>query len=162
MSKECHELKNIKYKSMLLNGNSDIIKETKDNVPNIDDILEKEKLINKCEPWSKLDKTAKLSKLKNFVETYAKEHKLSNKEIKMLNTFISTSLDRKKLQRTKDVTYDKNTGIIKAIPCLSFNKTSKKFTLKRCDKRPSTLKSLAPVKKKTKRKKEKIDTNIKE
>ena len=29
---------------MLLNGNSEIIKETKDNVPNIDDILEKEKI----------------------------------------------------------------------------------------------------------------------
>ena len=32
MSKECQELKNIKYKSMLLNGNSDIIKETNNNI----------------------------------------------------------------------------------------------------------------------------------
>ena len=81
-----------------------------------------------------------------------------------MSTFISTSLDRKKLQRTKDVTYDTNTGIIKSIPCLSFNKTSKKFTLKRCDKRPSTLKSLAPKKTKGKKidksdKDDKIDIN---
>ena len=167
MSKDCQELKNIKYKSMLLNGNSDIIKETNNNISTIDDILEKEKLNSKSEPWSKLDKTVKLMKLRKFADAYATENSLSSKDIKALNIFLSSSLDKKKLQRSKDVIYDKGTCVIKAIPCLSLNRTTKKFTLKRCDKRQSTLKSLAPIKqqKKTKRKKdknEKIDTNIKE
>jgi len=41
--------------------------------------------------------------------------------------------------------YDKNTGIIKDIPGLSYIKANKHFTLKNVDKRVSTLKSL-PVK----------------
>ena len=47
--------------------------------------------------------------------------------------------------RAKDVIYDKVTGLITSIPCLLFNSVLKKFTLKRCDKRQSTLKSLAPT-----------------
>ena len=131
--------------------------------PTIDDILEKEKLNSKSEPWSKLDKTVKLMKLRKFADTYTKENSLSSKDVKALNIFLSSSLNKKKLQRSKDVVYDKNLGVIKAIPCLHLNKATKKFTLKRCDKRQSTLKSLAPIKKqtKTKRKKEKKDKNEK-
>ena len=57
---------------------------------------------------------------------------------------MTTSLDQKKLSKTKDVVYDKTTGVIKSIPCLLFNTTHKKFTLKRCEKRQSTMRSLAP------------------
>ena len=39
-----------------------------------------------------------------------------------------------------------------------YNSSTKKFTLKRCDKRPSTLKSLAP--KKNKNKKTVVDTEV--
>ena len=150
-NKGCIELENIKYKSMLLNGNfNNTITETiETSENNIDEFLEKEKQLNKEEHWAKLDKTIKLQKLKKFVETYAKENNLNQKEIKNLTTFLTTSLDHKKLLKTKDVIYDKATGTIKSIPCLLFNATQRKFTLKRCDKRQSTLKSLAPKKNKT-------------
>ena len=52
----------------------------------------------------------------------------------------------KKLQRVKDVVYDKTNGSIKEIPALAYTKTNKHFTLKNIDKRISTLKSLAPKK----------------
>ena len=55
---ECHELKSIKYKSMLLNGNNDK-KETVENVSNLDFFLEDEKKNTINEPWTKLDKTTK-------------------------------------------------------------------------------------------------------
>ena len=45
-----------------------------------------------------------------------------------------------------DVIYDKDTGIIKEIPALTYTKSTKHFTLKNIDKRVSTLKSLAPKK----------------
>ena len=63
MSEECIELKNIKYKTMLLNGNP--IKETKssNNMNHLDQFLENEMNTNKSEPWSKLDKTIKTKKL---------------------------------------------------------------------------------------------------
>ncbi len=56
-------------------------------------------------------------------------------------------IDRKKLQRVKDVNYDKTLGEIIEIPALSYNKSSNHFTLKNLDaKRVSTLKSLPPKK----------------
>jgi len=55
-------------------------------------------------------------------------------------------LDRKKLQRVKDVIYDKETGTVKDIPGLVYTKGTKHFTLKNIDKRISTLKSLPPKK----------------
>jgi hypothetical protein len=150
-NKGCVELENIKYKSMLLNGNfNNITNELHEtNISNIDEYLEKEKQLNKEEHWNKLDKTLKLQKLKKFVELYSKEHNLNAKENKNLLTFLTTSLDHKKLLKSKDVVYDKATGNIKSIPCLLFNTTQRKFTLKRNDKRQSTLKSLAPKRNKT-------------
>ena len=150
MSNECQDLKNIKYKTMLLNGNfnNNIKTTTIEDSANIDDFLEKEKLLNKAEQWNKLDKTIKLLKLKKFADNYIKEENLSTKELKLLQTFFANNLDQKKLLKSKDVIYDKTTGQIKSVPCLVFNNVSKKFTLKRCEKRQSTLKSLAPKKKK--------------
>jgi len=103
-------------------------------------------------------------KLSNYVDKIAKEYNLSITEIKQLKKYLSTSLDKKKLQRVKDVCYDKQLGIIKLIPSLQFNVANRKFTLKRSDKRVSTLKCLAPKKNrssKTLKNSEKIDTDIK-
>ena len=61
-------------------------------------------------------------------------------------SFLKDCIDRKKLQRVKDVIYDKEIGTIKEIPSLCYVKSNKHFTLKNLDKRVSTLKSLAPKK----------------
>ena len=47
----------------------------------------------------------------------------------------------------KILNYDKENEIIKSIPNLLYNKQSKRFTLKRSEKRVSTLKSLGPSRK---------------
>ena len=80
-------------------------------------------------------------------------------EAQSLKKYLAISLDRKKLQRVKDVLYDKALGSIKSIPSLHFNTTTRKFTLKRSEKRVSTLKSLGKGKT---RKNNKIDVNIKD
>lgn len=143
---ECVELKNIKYKTMLLSGAP--LKETKNtnNLLNLEKFLEDEKNNNKSEPWCKLDKTAKIKKLSDFVDKYKNENNLDDEESKLLVTFLKDSLDRKKLQRVKDVIYDKVTGSIKDIPSLVYTKSNKHFTLKNIDKRVSTIKSLTPKK----------------
>ncbi len=143
---DCHELKNIKYKTMLLNGVQLIETKSSDNISNLDKFLENEKNNNNNEPWCKLNKTMKVKKLCDYVETYGKEHKLSEDETTAMTVFLKDSLDKKKLSRVKDVIYDKVTGIIKEIPALIYTKTNKHFTLKNIDKRVSTLKSLAPKK----------------
>ena len=140
---DCVELRNIKYKSMLLKKTSP--KQVTKHNSNIDDFLEKERTQNKEDQWVKLDKTMKMKKVSAFVETYASENVLCGKDKIALSEFLTCSLDQKKLLKTKEVLYDKVTGTIKSIPCLVYCPTSvKKFTLKRCEKRQSTLKSLAP------------------
>ena len=147
-TEECIELKNIKYKTMLMTGNGNTFKESKisNNLSNLEKFLENEKNHNKSEPWCKLDKTIKTVKLIDYVEEYKMKHNLSEEEKQLLIQFLKDSLERKKLQRVKDVIYDKTTGFIKEIPGLFYTKSSKHFTLKNMEKRVSTLKSLTPKK----------------
>jgi hypothetical protein len=115
------------------------------NINAMDAILENEKQKNKCDNWNKLDKTVKTQKLHAFAEKYGKEHNYPAKEVKTLKTFFSSCLEKSKLQKAKDVVYDRESGEITSIPALFFNSTSHSFTLKIVDaKRVSTLKSLTP------------------
>jgi hypothetical protein len=139
---ECIELKNIKYKTMLLNGNPIVETKSSNNLSNLDKFLEEEKNNSKNEPWSKLNKTIKTQKLLEFVNHYKSEKKLNEDQEKTLIAFLKDSLDKKRLTRVKDVIYDKITGNVKEIPALFYNKSTKHFTLKNLDKRVSTLKSL--------------------
>jgi len=152
MSKEtqqivCNELKTLKYKSMILNGVPWPENKSSTDLANLDKFLENEKITNSVEPWSKLDKTAKIKKLSIFAENYKNINNLTEDEYHKLIAFFRDCLDKKKLQRVKDVNYNKDTGEIKDIPALCFNKPTNHFTLKNVDKRVSTLRGLAPKKK---------------
>ena len=111
----------------------------------LDSLLETEKQQNKSDTWNKLDKTVKIQKLHIFAEKYGKDNTLPVKDIKTLKHFFSEALNKNKLQKTKDVVYDKEKGVIQSIPALFFNVGNRAFTLKNLDvKRVSTLKSLTP------------------
>jgi hypothetical protein len=111
----------------------------------IETMLEKEKQHNKTETWNKLDKTVKIQKLHQFAEKYGKEHSIPIKDIKLLKAFFIDCLEKNKLQKTKDVIYEKERREITSIPALHFNQMNHNFTLKIMDaKRVSTLKSLTP------------------
>ena len=125
------------------------------NMNAIDVLLENEKLKNKCDSWNKLDKTVKTQKLHAFAEKYGKDHNYPVKDVKNLKAFFITCLEKSKLQKTKDVVYDKDSGEIVSIPALFFNNSTHTFTMKLMNnKRVSTLKSLTP-----KRMKEPADDN---
>jgi hypothetical protein len=146
INEECLELKNIKYKTMLLSGIPTHETKSSNDLSNLEKYLENEKNNNKNEPWCKLDKTIKTQKIAEFAKSYKEEKKLTDEETTLLVLFLKDCLDKKKLQRVKDVIYDKVVGIIKDIPALSYTKQSKHFTLKNIDKRVSTVKSLTPKK----------------
>ncbi len=115
------------------------------NSQNIDAMLEKEKQSNKIDTWNKLDKTAKIQRLHSFAEKYGKDNGYPVKDIKSLKMFFTDCLEKNKLQKAKDLIYDKESGIISSIPSLHFNSESHNFTLRITDsKRVSTLKSLTP------------------
>ena len=140
---ECQELKNIKYKTMLLNGAPIVETKSSNDLSNLDKFLETEKNNNSSEPWCKLNKTIKTKKIIDFVETYSKDKNMNVDESNAMLSFLKDCIDKKKLARVKDVIYDKDNGVVKEIPALVYTKANKHFTLKNIDKRVSTLKSLA-------------------
>jgi hypothetical protein len=147
---ECIELKNIKYKTMLLSGVNVVETVSSSNLTNLEEFLENEKSTNQNEHWTKLDKTMKTKKIFLFVNDYSKENNISSEESAELFQFLKDCLDKKKFQRAKDINYDKITGTIKSIPALLYTKDkSKHFTLKNIEKRLLTSKNLPPIKKNT-------------
>jgi len=140
---------NIKYKNVFLTSfdNKSSYENTK--IDTINSFLEKESTINKTEPWNKLDKTGKIKLLNSYVDSLTQTNNLSEPEVNELKQYLTESLDKKKLQHVKDVVCDKATGKILSIPTLHFNPATKKYTLKRAEKRVSTLKSLGKGKKPT-------------
>lgn len=140
---ECIELKNIKYKTMLINGVALNESKSSQTMHNLDKFLENEKNTSENEPWCKLNKTIKIKKITEYVnDDYKQQHELDELECENLIKFLKDCLDRKKLHRIKDVIYDKENGAIKEIPALTYVRTTKHFTLKNIEKRISTLKSL--------------------
>lgn len=117
------------------------------NVEQLDDLLEKEKIRNKGDVWIKLDKTDRYQRLLEYADKHGKEQNMSSKDLKLLKTFFKSCLDKNKLNKSKDVVYNKEERVIISIPALHFNQVTKNFTLKILDnKRVSTLKSLTPKK----------------
>jgi hypothetical protein len=148
-SKTDNKLNTIKYKTMVLNNLSWPDSKSANDLNSLDKFLEKEKEKSNTnsEPWSKQDKTSKIKRLTTFAIRFKDENNLSEEECQQLITFFRDCLDRKKLLRVKDVICDKETGEIKSIPALQYNKTTNNYTLKNIDKRVSTIKSLGPTKK---------------
>ena len=152
-SDQCQELKNIAYKSMLLNNNN-IISDNKKrtDAKGIEEALTNELKLNSKEPWSKMDKTIKIKKLEDYVDKLTLEKNLSTTEKDILLKYLVDCLDRNRLVRVKDVIYDKEKEYIKNIPFLHFNHSTRHFTLKRSQKNTAQNSGLSD---KTRKKKDK-------
>ena len=101
-----------------------------------------------CSPQLKTFKQNKPYSATGFAYVY-NEHDFKNK-------IISGKLNNDKLQKNKDVNYNKETQQILSIPALHFNSDKHNFTLKIVDsKRVSTLKSLTPKRGDSNKKREK-------
>ena len=153
--------KHIKYKSMFFN-NVNITPELEkvDTISNLDIYLQNEKSGCSNEPWGKLNKSLKIQKIQDYVNRYAEKNSFNEDETNALFTFLIDCINRKKLTRVKDVIYDKESGVVKDIPALTYVKSNKHFTLKNIDtKRISTLKSLGSKKQGTIRKKEESESD---
>ena len=122
--------------------NDGIVEEVQETAySKIDNLLEIEKKKNKNEVWNKLDKTVKLQKLHIYAEKYGKDNNLPMKEIKQLKQYFNDSLNKNKIQKAKDVVYDREKGVVQIVHGLSFNNQTKNFTIRNVDsKHVSTVK----------------------
>ena len=100
-----------------------------------------------CLPWNKLDKSTKIKKLNEYAENVGKEKEHSSQVVTDLKTMLKDKMNRKMLQKSKDIVYDKENGIIIEIPNLLFHSETLKYTLRTIENE-SPLNSLA-VKNKT-------------
>ena len=140
----CQELKNIAYKTMLLNGTD--INPKYDNHSNnykISKFLENESCANKKETWAKLDKTQKIKHLDLYADTLKTKDNLSDTELLNLKKYMIRWLDRKMLMKTREVIYDKENTKIVNIPFLYFNDEDRTYILRKEEKHVSTIKSLS-------------------
>lgn len=146
------DIKQMMYKATFLKDNkekNDTMEATlKKSNENLDLFLEKNKEKQKKESWNRLSKTVKFKKIDDYVDNMKENYNLNEDEKKMLKLYLNDCIERKRLLTVKDVIYDKLTGKIKSIPCFIFNTNTRAYTLKKTDKRVSTLKSLGVGRKK--------------
>jgi hypothetical protein len=153
----CKELKNIAYKTMLLNGQEIVPEINNTNNNTLSNYLENESCANKKENWSKLDKTQKIKKLTIHIDDILqKKFKLSSDETSKCQKYLLKCLERKALSKVKDVIYNKESGLISDIPNLHFDNIERVFILKKDDKHVSTVKCLPSCDTKSKAKTIKI------
>ena len=129
--KSCKEYNSLKYKTMIMTGNTldtTILNET--NETDLNKFLTNETQKNKNQNWSKLSKTERIKKLNIYVkDVLTSQHKLNPEEVTNLKQFLYHLLERKKITKNNDISYDENTGDIQNIPVLLFNTKIRKFTL---------------------------------
>jgi hypothetical protein len=92
-------------------------------------------------PWNKLDKSIKINKLNAFADEFKELHDLNDDQVVQLKVLLKDKINHKYLQKSKDVVYDIETGIVKSIPNLSY--ISPLFIFKSLE-RASPLNSLTP------------------
>jgi hypothetical protein len=144
---DCKEYNSLKYKTMIMTGTN--IEPTMDtNEEKINMFLSMDMEKNKKGVWSKLSKTEKVKKIKNYVKTtLLKEYNLTETEISTATKFFSLLMDRKKLSKNNELIYNQEVGLIESIEGLSFNIETRKFTIN-CEKpapKKKTVKNIAPV-----------------
>lgn len=113
--------------------------------PNLEEQLETEKARSKTLSWTRLDRTEKVQRLAAFADRHVADKGLSDAAGAQLKEYLAMALRRQRLNRVRDVTIDKATGDITAIPALVYQGAgpSGRFTLRRSDKRQATSKGLS-------------------
>jgi hypothetical protein len=146
MNDECKEFNNLKYRTLISTGtniesNIDTSEEALNNFLNMD--IEN----NKKGIWSKLTKTEKMKKIKNYInDTLKDEYKLNDDEISTATRFFTFIMERKKLSKNNELTYNQEDGFIEQIIGLQFNIETRKFTINPdTSTRKKTKKLIQPI-----------------
>jgi len=146
MNDECKEFNNLKYRTLISTGtniesNIDTSEEAINNFLNMD--IEH----NKKGIWSKLTKTEKMKKIKNYINNTLKdEYKLTEDEISTAIRFFTFVMERKKLSKNNELSYNQDEGFIEQIIGLQFNIETRKFTINPdTSARKKTKKIIQPI-----------------
>lgn len=137
MSSDCKEYNSLNYKTMIHTGNTLSENKETQSEKDLNDFLNEDINNHKKSPWSKLTKTSKLKKIKSYV--VKQNNDLSEEEIIQSSKLILKLLERRKLSKQNELTYDKEKGNIESIQCILFDQKSR--TYKMIQEKTSTLKN---------------------
>ena len=141
---DCKEYNSLKYKTMIMTG-TNIESSLDTNEEKINMFLSMDMEKNKKGVWSKLSKTEKVKKIKNYIKTtLLKEHDLTDSEVLNATKFFSLLMDRKKLSKNNELIYNQEGGLIESIEGLTFNPETRKCTIN-CDKPVAKKKTIKNV-----------------
>ena len=112
------------------------------SVEDVDSILQTDSEASDAKPWARLDQTTRVAKLKEYAKAFCDKRDLGNEACDQVTKVLLTGLTRRRLTAARDVVYTPDTGTITAVPALIQVGKTRRFTLKRADRRVSTLKSL--------------------
>ena len=99
------------------------------NLLRLEQFFENDKLHNHKEPWRNIEKELKTKKLSEFASKYVSENEIKDKE-ELLVEFFTDCISKNKIQKVKEVDYDKKTGEIKMVHGLQFNPITNAFMIK--------------------------------
>jgi len=139
---ECKEFNNLKYRTMIntgtnLENNVDTSEDTINNFLNMD--IES----NKKGMWSKLTKTEKIKKIKSYINDKLKpEYKLTDEEVATTLKIFNLMIERKKLSKNTELSYNQDNGLIEQISGLTFNTETRKFVINQDTNKNSKTKKI--------------------
>ena len=129
MTEQCKEFNSLKYRTLISTGTN--IESTVDTSEEaINNFLNMDIENNKRGIWSKLTKTEKTKKIKNYVNNVLKpEYNLTEEEMATATRFFTITMERKKLSKNNELTYNQDDGLIEQIGGLNFNTDTRRFTI---------------------------------
>lgn len=134
---ECYEMSQIRYKTNKLNKTKKNKVVANIEKSNIEHLLQPNNN-NDNKPWNKLSKNHKKQMFKQYAET--------KDNSKQLLQFLNNCLEKQKLTKNKDISYNSVERKIEDIPFLEYIPKRKMFTLRNTDKKDTTLKNLTRIK----------------
>tara|TARA_B110000114_G_C15080207_1_gene393686 strand:+ start:936 stop:1367 length:432 start_codon:yes stop_codon:yes gene_type:complete len=127
MANDCKEYNSLNYKTMMHTGRSLNQSKPTQSEEDLNDFLNEEMNTQKKSPWSKLTKTCKLKKIKNYVKK--QNDQLNEEELNQSSKTILKLLDRKKLSKQTELIYNKEDEHIESIQCILFDNKSRTYKM---------------------------------
>jgi hypothetical protein len=143
----CKEYNSLKYRSMITKG-SNIESSTQTlTEDNLNDFLNRDIEQNRKNIWTKLSKTEKYKRIKEYIDNkLTSQYQLDINDKNGALKFFNLLLERKKLSKTNELTYNKEEHFIEQINGLIFNPITRKFSIVNDVKANKTTKKIKSVK----------------
>lgn len=127
---QCKDMKTLNYKNIINNGKSMSSSNTSvTSMENLDIFLNKDIENNKKAKWSKLTKTEKIKKLKNYIDKNKTKYKVEEKEYNTQIKLLLKLVDKQKQNKQNDLNYNSDEGEIENIEDLNYDTIDKTFTI---------------------------------